>query len=1334
MGIREDLLNYQSPSLENPAVTQAIEQTQTMRQNVVRDAGQAVIDWGKGIVPGAEEVGRAAAQVGAVAPELVSEFGIGEPTNQEQRAAVDWYNKATNNFKDETVAPVATLAALTGSPYGFAAMVPFIARKVIKDSEKDGTGEALKNLALDSIPGVGTYRMTQEEGFAEYAEAHPLRVLGLVAASEAPNVFPTMVAARMARKSYLTKFKNKTPQEAEQIVTAEFDFPKATMDKKAMSDVEDAEFYNKSIQENLKGYKKAERTFKPYKTKQGEKEPAQNPKISKEIDDVLTQAVSKKQQAQKENIEFFKGAYGQEVTPLPTNYSKRVHINDIWKTANSITPIRAGRLKVRDRSVGGYFETKTEGIRTRGFQNFETIAHEIGHYIDKRLALKGADEELIRAATSKWGDAYKPAQRRAEGIAEFTAEYMVNPEVAKKNFPKYYELFSQGIQKDSKLKAKVDTLSNQIRRYSTQSAEAKVRGNITIEGDVTSEKSYITNLWRGTYNAVVDDTYKLRKILEDTVGELQRDQDPAAIAQAIKSQIPGRTALLLGDSPVDTKNAIGVLEKIYNTKLNEVTLKDVLAPLKEVSDRPEYQAYLKKTEAKDMYEAFNTYVTAKHFLEIIKEMNKRRIEAIDETLKTATDPAIIDRLTKKRTEILDGKADIKTPNTRQEYETVVKGAPAALRRSSELLRQFNENFLDLAVAGDRITAEAANYCKETYPYYVPVKRDFSIEKGALSVVGQRAADSYANIDAIYKSLSEQGSDRAVIDPILQTEKATAYLISSIESNRVAKALVELAKKEGGSELLIKVGGSGANASRNIFYVWNKGKREAWQAIPEGLYDFMANNNKASNYAVVNALSALGKLSAKTLRIGVTSSPMYALANLMKDTVFASVSSKTNLKPLFSTVEGYMARKDKELMAKFYAEGVPFSTYVGSNRDITNKLRKYSSKPTGYKGSKLWQALNKVVDEGLELSNKAESAPRLAEFKRMLERGHSLDEAGDAARDLTLNFARAGTWGREYNQVSAFFNAAIQGTDKVIRMFADDPKGATLKSIMYITVPTIILWGLNKDQEWYRDIPYSDKMKYWYLGGTDGKYIRIPKPDILGYVFGSVVEQALNMGAADDTKATDGMAQFLVANTTPGLLPTGFILPFEVAFNIDTYRGRPIVSERYQKKEAPDQYNLYTSEVSKGIGQVTGWSPMKIDHVLKGQTGTVGQQLLDIADLMLKDNEKPTASLIERSRFIYTDGKRTRTSEVFYDGLDKLEKRYNSKGDKTDRKNLRGLQSAKRKVDEYRRKIQKVLNDEKLNGDQKRTKMDEYNAKILQIQRKANQRYLNYRYINNTKGQ
>ena len=59
----------------------------------------------------------------------------------------------------------------------------------------------------------------------------------------------------------------------------------------------------------------------------------------------------------------------------------------------------------------------------------------------------------------------------------------------------------------------------------------------------------------------------------------------------------------------------------------------------------------------------------------------------------------------------------------------------------------------------------------------------------------------------------------------------------------------------------------------------------------------------------------------------------------------------------------------------------------------------------------------------------------------------------------------------------FFNATIQGGDKLVRAWRDDPKGMTIKSTLFITLPTIALWYLNKDNTAYQELPQWEKIHF-----------------------------------------------------------------------------------------------------------------------------------------------------------------------------------------------------------------------------------------------------------------
>jgi hypothetical protein len=73
---------------------------------------------------------------------------------------------------------------------------------------------------------------------------------------------------------------------------------------------------------------------------------------------------------------------------------------------------------------------------------------------------------------------------------------------------------------------------------------------------------------------------------------------------------------------------------------------------------------------------------------------------------------------------------------------------------------------------------------------------------------------------------------------------------------------------------------------------------------------------------------------------------------------------------------------------------------------------------------------------------------------------------------------------------------------------------------------------------------------------------------------------------------------------------------EAAFNVNTFTFRPIVSEGMQDVDPQYQVGPGTSSVAKGIAGVLGLSPMKVDHVIKGYTGTLGMYGVDTLDMVM----------------------------------------------------------------------------------------------------------------------
>lgn len=1359
MSISDDLLNYKPTSLENPLVEQAEQAITEGRQKFAQDALGAVKDWYTGAVQGAEEVGRSLSALAAVSPERVSDLGVdtSEPTEKD-KAELARYEQATKNVRNETLQPLAAATALTGNVYGFLAVAPFVAEHVIDTVNKKGA-EGVGDVVTDLVPIYGSYKMIQNPDFQAFAKEHPARAVGLLLANEAPNVLPAKEAFSLAwklSKNVGEKLKNTKLNIVDDTTIKEMSEYKTKMSKEASSvlDRSEKENYTDGITEDLLNY-----TEKEKRRVEGEQERASLNKDTNNDDVILKEVRVQKEREKEADNFFFKSPYtGKEVKAAPSNLTTNdITINDIWKAANDITTARPGRLAYGvGKSTLGYFEIKPKGIRTRNIMDFDVLSHEIGHHLDKIMKITGADRELVHYAETKWGGAYPPKQRRAEGIADFTAYYVYNPEVAKTYFPEYYEKFVNALASHPEINKKLDTLANLVRRFFELTPQGKIKATTKYKPERVPWKDRVSDVGTDLYSAFVDSTYKARKTLKDAIGNVDQRIDPTLTAGDIKGQIPGRYSLLTGQAGVSTKAVINYLNKTYNISkepLREVTLKDVLNPIDSWAKRIEKRGDVKKTNKEwlkeadgvEPYEAFSNFLIAKRFLEVSKIGTKRIVDKLSKEAKTletemaaATSETIRATLFKKMLKIQERLAKIqsgkeqviKTPLPLSDYETVVKEAPKAFNRAAEKLRDYNYNILRLAEEGGLIDKKTRNYFIKNQPDYIPLKRDFSIEQGFIDDEAVKIGkSSYSDLPQYWQKLSEEGSERMVLDPLSELDKATYRLFNMIEHNRVAVQLTDLAQLENvGSKVAIRVGGWSANPTKQIINVWKNGKREAWQITDKTLYDFISSHGSLSNALTLNLMVKLMRNSATLLRLTATSTPVYMLSNFIKDSLTAVLTSKTGLSLKDIGTQGFKLRKNDEVRAAFIGEGVHHSTLRRSEEEISKRLRGYAGdiKENPYERAK--GRLKRSTQFYVDLLEAVEEAPRYAEFKKLY--GVDTLTAGRNAKDITVNFSRSGSAGRIYNTVTPFFNAAIQGTDKIVRAFKEQPVKTSIRAIEAITLPSIALWYMNKDKEWYRDLPQQEQYRFWFVEVADGVVLRIPKPEMIGYAFGSVPEIILNRLNGDE-KAMDNVAKLVGESAVPNLLPTAALVPIEWGFNYSLFRDKPIVPLNDQKKPKSEQYNIYTSEFSKGVGKLADVSPMKLDYAIKSQFADVGTLLLDMSDILLKDNQKPAKSVWETNRFRSSSFRGSRTSDVFYDNLSQLEGIEKSRTlTRKEATKLQGLRSANRSITKIRNRIKEVTNSKTLTGKEKRNLINTYNDRIKEVQKKAIDRYTGYKYIRN----
>jgi hypothetical protein len=268
---------------------------------------------------------------------------------------------------------------------------------------------------------------------------------------------------------------------------------------------------------------------------------------------------------------------------------------------------------------------------------------------------------------------------------------------------------------------------------------------------------------------------------------------------------------------------------------------------------------------------------------------------------------------------------------------------------------------------------------------------------------------------------------------------------------------------------------------------------------------------------------------------------------------------------------------------------------------------------------------------------------------------------DWGRDVSIDFGRIGAKGRTPNQLVAFFNSCVQGPDKMVRAFKENPTGVTVRAVAGITIPSLILYSFNRKNPQYKELPSWRKDLFWNIP-LGKRFLSVPKPFELGIIFGSLPERICEWVDTQNPGAFDDFASDLWQTLTPNVLPTALQPIVEVIANKSLFTGKPIVSEGRQRLEPSEQYGTYTSETMKRLGGATGISPAKLEHLYTGYTAGLGRIPLSATDKFLfnpptRPSEVSNVPLLRGMITREPTGFGSKSVTDFYDLKDKVNKAF-----------------------------------------------------------------------------
>ena len=230
-----------------------------------------------------------------------------------------------------------------------------------------------------------------------------------------------------------------------------------------------------------------------------------------------------------------------------------------------------------------------------------------------------------------------------------------------------------------------------------------------------------------------------------------------------------------------------------------------------------------------------------------------------------------------------------------------------------------------------------------------------------------------------------------------------------------------------------------------------------------------------------------RLAKRTLTTGVTVDPAFMIANTLRDTLSAWVTTgQKGFIPLIDTAKGFAKalREDPSLvsiMAAGAGSGGFYRTEAADVRKQMNaKLKRIDRATVLDTPKKVWEAWMRV-------GAASEAASRIGLFEAAQKEGVSDTEAAYRALDV-MDFARRGGFASFQWLIESvpFMNARIQGLDKVYRGAKDNPKTFILRGSM-IMAASMALMAVNWDDERYEELQEWDKDTYYHFW-IDGQHL------------------------------------------------------------------------------------------------------------------------------------------------------------------------------------------------------------------------------------------------------
>jgi hypothetical protein len=945
------------------------------------------------------------------------------------------------------------------------------------------------------------------------------------------------------------------------------------------------------------------------------------------------------------------------------------------------------------RRAKGYYDPQTGAVVIRYAGDADATAHEIGHALDDAVGLlqpwhkprvrSPYDAELI-PDFSQYGSVTKSGPKstlrfqRGEGLAEWVRAYIVNPKEAVSRAPQFSQYVFEKIGK--RAKGELDRFSREVREHAGSGALAKIQSNVLTESDypaLQNVKQTMRQLWQPKNPEEVAWTDQVKDVVHNDLSFLYRQYDLVRGLRGLEDPLPSKDLRTL-------VNAVsGFRKKAYTWWTDgpyTFDLKDVL----DVGNERWLFEPLDKSSVRALHEEKHLavgYAIAERHLEKSAQFSKaaEAIVQVEPELKAlkrehaqTLDPELRKEMQQQirlLTELLSnarrtlgykGKARGAVAYANAKNQRMIGAGmglesdldvsqraieelgadPERLARVKEAARRYRAMAnagLKYAVDAELISPAEYERIRANNQQYVALNRLFE----QLEPDYARTVQKYGGGRRIFHRF--WGSTRPIQDPYVSLHLNIDTIIKQADINAARRAFTDLLDTERGMHAerfvdLNKIGRKARKGEPHTIPTYKEGKRQYHQLNPH-LYEAL--NRVGKGYSdrpmVWNVLTALARLT----KTSVTHFPAFFIRQHGREPIFRTIVSDVDSKPWSQFYWAFNSdRKFAHDLKRFYRTGAGLFGWFGvSERDYYLRLRDVL-KDVATEGKAVVTTPHRAWQAYSEFASMGEVASRVVEFTKA-ER-YAKEKLGYGDLDAQLygmrkarqiqDFAVAGRFMRELNEIIPFANPGYRGIARSFEALVQHPVRTPLRILLYAGIPKMmeVLWNAWRDDleelrekpSWQRDMFLNFKL------GPDF-WLTLPMPWELG-VMGSLFGRGLDWGLGQagvlpqNKHPLEGWGESFITSASPFELGDFFFAmqPFmEAMVGKDFFRDRYVVPPWEDDLDLELRDNVdKSSRIGQLLQRLLRVDARKIDHVFSGMLGTAGRVGLALTDVGREERE------------------------------------------------------------------------------------------------------------------